>query len=616
MSAPNSNDRKKNDESTQEDKRKSQEMNGEREADIAETEKRQRPVDSLQKEKKTKKQKKQHTRKKDLSPDVLEIRRRMQQCCANNDLATAMETYDQALADKVTIEAQSFYNLLNLCDGLGDRGVHIGTPKTSKTEEEEAPTTKARSVNADTRQQYAFRIKKRMDELKLPLNETAYTALVRLLSKAKLVDEAEQLLNEAEAVSQCKPRIRLYSSLLCVYCDMGQMVPALNIWSRLAKKDLVLTEKEYAALIQCAVRTGDATIMERILSDLAEDVLVPSRDTTRYISDWFLSPHATVGKEEDGTSSQSLLHDNNVELPKSDAPSMGPVQCKDTSWVVSHGCKVDTNTGVFTTGCLQGERLQPVTLSTATWQEMINMNEAIVLNGMLDNDKSVFQGGGKGPKRQANTTKRQGSWKNFQDYLKKRGRFDVVIDGANVGYYKQNFAHAPKHVDYQQIDWLLQHFTNKSVLLVLHERHFFPQLQPAWAMSICKSWENVTFRTPSGMNDDWFWLHAALYSGRETLVITNDEMRDHHFQMLAPRSFLRWKERHQVHFDFGEWKDGARAALLTYPEIYSRRIQRVANGLVVPLPKRGDEHRYLDGTHVAQDDNEEETYLCIRPSIN
>jgi hypothetical protein len=192
----------------------------------------------------------------------------------------------------------------------------------------------------------------------------------------------------------------------------------------------------------------------------------------------------------------------------------------------------------------------------------------------------------------------------------------VVIDGANVGYYKQNFANAPKHVDYHQIDWLLRHFSDKSVLLVLHERHFFPKLLPAWAVPIVQSWKDVTYRTPSGMNDDWFWLHAALWSGQETLVVTNDEMRDHHFQMLAPRFFLRWKERHQVHFDFGEWKDGTRSALLKYPERYSRRIQRVANGLVVPLPKRGDEHRYLDGIHVAQDDPDEETYLCIRPTTD
>ena len=148
----------------------------------------------------------------------------------------------------------------------------------------------------------------------------------------------------------------------------------------------------------------------------------------------------------------------------------------------------------------------------------------------------------------------------------------------------------------------------------MHERHFNPKLMPSWAVPIVDSWNSVLYRTPSGMNDDWFWLHAALWSGRQTRVVTNDEMRDHHFQMLAPRSFLRWKERHQIHFHF-EYQNGQREVELTYPERYSRRIQRVANnGLVVPLPKRGDEHRYLDGTHVANDDHpEEETYLCIRP---
>ena len=29
--------------------------------------------------------------------------------------------------------------------------------------------------------------------------------------------------------------------------------------------------------------------------------------------------------------------------------------------------------------------------------------------------------------------------------------YDVIVDGANVGYYKQNFAGAPKHIDYRQV---------------------------------------------------------------------------------------------------------------------------------------------------------------------
>lgn len=33
-------------------------------------------------------------------------------------------------------------------------------------------------------------------------------------------------------------------------------------------------------------------------------------------------------------------------------------------------------------------------------------------------------------------------------------------------------------------------------------------------------------------------------------MVTNDEMRDHHFRMLSPRWFNRWKERNQIHFSF------------------------------------------------------------------
>ena len=116
-------------------------------------------------------------------------------------------------------------------------------------------------------------------------------------------------------------------------------------------------------------------------------------------------------------------------------------------------------------------------------------------------------------------------------------------------------------------------------------------------------------------------MHAALEY--RALVVTNDEMRDHHFQMLAPRYFLRWKERHQVHFDFGTWvRDDQqnqgyhrqrphREVKLDYPHVYSRRIQRIGNGngLVVPCDKE-----YQDDAHEPGSTGEpvDETYLCVR----
>eukprot|EP00978_Attheya_sp_CCMP212_P029767 scaffold106900_cov50-Attheya_sp.AAC.4 len=615
-------------------------------------------------------------KKKHIDPKILEMRRLVQLCCKTNDLLKAIRIYDEALANDIQIEAQTFYNLLNLCDGLADRGVHIGTPRASapdlasKTSAKGTPEQQNKdvedevlSVDSATRRKHAFRIKQHMKELDLPLNETAYTALVRILSKAHDVEMAEQILAEAESVQQCRPKLRMYSSLLLAYSELENMGKVKSTWIRLKQLQIEPSEKEYCAMIVCATKVGDAQVMDRALADLAEDVLVPSRDTTRAIVAWFSSQQC-VQKSMSETTVSSL------QPPLSEAPSMGPVVAEQ-GWTIHWDCHVDGKTGTLDTGI----KLKQVPMSMKDWTEMTKMNEQLVLHGQLENDTSKFQGGGKGEKRllkQKHAQERRTRlWESFKRYLtnrvgtpacesdqneeqncvnsnstepspiesceksksekvaetrpilpqqREKKRFDVIVDGANVGYYKQNFAGSPKHVDYRQIDWVVQHFLKrgKSVLLVLHERHFAPYLMPQWAAPIVKSWEEeqVLFRAPSGSNDDWYWLHAALWCGRGTLVVTNDEMRDHHFQMLAHRSFLRWKERHQVHFSFDTWDKSqqSRSIQLIYPDIYSRRIQRATNdAIIIPLPKRGDENRFLDGNHIADDTEPiEETYVCIR----
>jgi hypothetical protein len=47
-----------------------------------------------------------------------------------------------------------------------------------------------------------------------------------------------------------------------------------------------------------------------------------------------------------------------------------------------------------------------------------------------------------------------------------------------------------------------------------------------------------------------YWLYAAVAAGSNGLLISNDEMRDHVFQLLAPRYFYKWKQRHQSKYTF------------------------------------------------------------------
>ena len=163
-----------------------------------------------------------------------------------------------------------------------------------------------------------------------------------------------------------------------------------------------------------------------------------------------------------------------------------------------------------------------------------------------------------------------------------------MIDGANIGYYKTNYSGAPTSVDYIQIHWLVMHLLSIGhyPLLILHARHTFesvikartttcisttthtPYSRPGTGTGTGKgsgkgsgtgSWEDthtlktsalspmidipgivaywkrnqILYTTPRGSNDDWYWLYATVRLNIS--VITNDEMRDHHFKMLAPR---------------------------------------------------------------------------------
>ena len=704
-----------------------------------------------------KKTSKKKIKTKHMDPRILKVRKTIQEGCRTNNLASAMEAYEDALKQGIRIEAQSYYNLLNLCGGLDreERKVHVGTPKQyqsqpqqktqvsepkndgDKTKNSEnidasqaASNTVAAAVVIDSkqRQEYIFAIKERMQskEVNLSLNETAYSAIVKILSKNKEFRKAEEILDEAEGVQQCKPKLRLYASLLHAYCDDERLVEALRCWKRLRQRSVVLrkkkatrdqngsstslasfgadgmdvTEREYLSLLRCAVRTsarnggeylenGSDLVMEDVLTRLAEDIPVPAKDTVAAIIEWFEIQNNNIGdcsscnstediqaEQHSSLSSQRMIvKDLLAEIRSHDSvsepsPRMGPVTIaeKRTTWTISKTISIDRGTGRLLNGCLEGYKLDRVPLSDRSFCDMTTMNESIVQIGNIEgNAHCKFQGGRKGKKRNDFSPEdRRNEWNRFESFLEHKTRvvgnpsidddkcttrpieqepYEVVIDGANIGYFNQSFASAPKHVDYEQIDWVVRYFTDilgKRVLLVMHHRHFTRHMLPNKYRGLYESWINtgILYKTPPGMNDDWFWMHAALKY--KALVVTNDEMRDHQFQMLAPKFFLRWKERHQVYFDFGTRDNNDKTSddsnrvtcndnigysrhyrgrrplkvILTFPNLYSRRIQRVADGLVVPLTKRGDENRFLDGYHVASDNEpDQELYLCVRPKI-
>lgn len=193
---------------------------------------------------------------------------------------------------------------------------------------------------------------------------------------------------------------------------------------------------------------------------------------------------------------------------------------------------------------------------------------------------------------------RHSNFKNFQEWLNNHADYEAIVDGANVALYKQNFAEGGFNLS--QLDTVVRELNAMRgtwPLVILHNKRYRMLMEDPSNRQLLETWKakGVLFTTPNGSNDDWYWLYAAVQL--KCLLVTNDEMRDHIFEILGRSFFPKWKERHQVRYTFVKGK-----LTLAMPPPYSVVIQESA----------------LGSWHIPIDDksNEENTrtWLCVTRS--
>ncbi|PNY12554.1 pentatricopeptide repeat-containing protein [Trifolium pratense] len=131
------------------------------------------------------------------------------------------------------------------------------------------------------------------------------------------------------------------------------------------------------------------------------------------------------------------------------------------------------------------------------------------------------------------------NFQTFQKWLDYYGPFEAVIDAANINAVVNEMRHKLP--------------SKKFPLIVLHHRRIKGDKRDGPInKALVDRWNNAgaLYATPTGSNDDWYWLYAAIKF--KCLLVTNDEMRDHLFQLLGNDFFPKWKERHQVRFGFSD----------------------------------------------------------------
>ena len=115
----------------------------------------------------------------------------------------------------------------------------------------------------------------------------------------------------------------------------------------------------------------------------------------------------------------------------------------------------------------------------------------------------------------------------------------IIIDGGNIGHSSNGIF--SKEPIITLLNQLTKTFDNLNVtyLVILH------QSRKKEFRDIIVKPNCLFYYTPYQENDDLYWMLTS-FMIKDSLVITNDNLRDHHVDKLDETLFKRWKEDHLV----------------------------------------------------------------------
>ena len=170
-------------------------------------------------------------------------------------------------------------------------------------------------------------------------------------------------------------------------------------------------------------------------------------------------------------------------------------------------------------------------------------SEIIKLSCHVEEDVPLFQGK-KLDKRACQELE------DFKDFVKRKGPFDIIIDGLNVGLHGSMANRHNMVFSMDRIEETIKHFASRKNKVLLIIRHKALVRNNAEGLitnldKVCSIYANMF------SNDDLYLLYAAAFSGMQHVqIVTNDRLRDH--RLLLPIAlwwiFLRWTRLNCVSF--------------------------------------------------------------------
>ncbi|KAJ8768762.1 hypothetical protein K2173_023666 [Erythroxylum novogranatense] len=406
-----------------------------------------------------------------------------------------------------------------------------------------------------------FEIYERMCMDNVPMNEAILTAVARMAMSTGNGDMAFDMVKKMKSLG-IKPKLRSYGPALTAFCSSGDIAKAFSVEEHMLKHDVYPEEPELEALLKVSIEAGKADKVYYLLHKLRTYVGKVSPPTAGTIVRWFKSEAASrVGKRK-----------WDKRLVK-EATENGGGGWHGQGWLGkgrwSISCTYMAHDG-FCNCC--GEKLVAVDLNPIETENFADSVASLAIRRDRDS-----------------------SFEKFQKWLDYYGPFEAVVDAANVGLFGQR-RFLPSKIN-TVVNGIRQKLPSKRwPLIILHNKRIAsPKMCVPVNKALIEKWRNADalYATPTGSNDDWYWLYAAIKF--KCLIVTNDEMRDHTFLLLGNDHFPKWKERHQVRFSFSN-----SGPVFHMPLPWS---------VVIQESEEGHWHVPIMSEH---NNEEERTWLCLR----
>lgn len=485
------------------------------------------------------------------------------------------------------------------------------------------------------------------DILYTPTEQTIQVRVKRLVDHDQ-PHEAEELLEEARLSHVPTLRLRAYVPVLRLYLDLGDIPSALSLYRRMIQ-DMPMVHLDvdtHVVMLAALAEQGwfhlsgkdreqqqrGPELFHQLMEQIAEDLIEVPMSSAQRLYNAFLEgcPDSAAAQSDFGTvvSGEDAL-------------------CDDYGLVAAR-VQIDATSGQCPA---TGAQLRLIHLEPDQRHQFQNSVMELARQEQVSFQEQYNKKSKRKNKRVAAEEKHHQADAQLQVFLQtldeREGEpFTAIVDGANVGYYMQNFGSG--RFSYHQIEFVVQaleELGERPLVILPYKYARAKSFALSQTLAATDDPSNSTTSTvlqhltkeeleirdrlrqqqkiytvPQGVLDDFYWILASTadqtiscngvsmdvppndpvrWPGTRPVLVSNDQMRDHKMNLLEPRLFRRWRSNYIVNYNFCAFVDGVCTnpdIQFTPPDAFSWEIQGNDDGRgnsVWHLPLKDTENEWL-----------------------